>query len=191
MTGIAKERSTCSSVQDDFQGLWARRGFRRDRPQRDHLLRSAVSLQRETAGRHRPSASRDAQSDDWQRHAGGPQQLVRHVERDWGRDLTWQTFELQGARLDDLLQTPVLLIAGSEPLQFSRTQSGVAEGVCRSGRLFLVRSQRRGWLRRRQFPLNAGCSAVQRVVSDSPLERLPPDPSVVVRRRPRRAQPAG
>ncbi|WDQ19171.1 DUF4159 domain-containing protein [Rhodopirellula sp. P2] len=46
-------------------------------------------------------------------------QLVRHVERDWSQELTWQTIQADGATVADLLQVPVIVIRGSQRLQFS------------------------------------------------------------------------
>ncbi len=42
---------------------------------------------------------------------------MRHVERDWGRDLTWQTIDVDNASLQDLLQAPVLVISGRNALR--------------------------------------------------------------------------
>ncbi|WP_431192247.1 DUF4159 domain-containing protein [Rhodopirellula bahusiensis] len=46
-------------------------------------------------------------------------QLVRHVERDWSQDLTWQTIQAEGATVADLLRVPVIVIRGSQRIQFS------------------------------------------------------------------------
>ena len=48
-------------------------------------------------------------------------QLTRHVEYKWRRDLTWQTIDLHGASLQDLLQAPVLVISGNAPLRLDQT----------------------------------------------------------------------
>lgn len=48
-------------------------------------------------------------------------QLVHFVERDWGRDLTWQAVVGDQARVEDLLQTPVLVISGRDRLKISET----------------------------------------------------------------------
>ena len=52
-------------------------------------------------------------------HVGAVRQLIRHVQRDWSKDLTWQTIEAENASLEDLLQSPVLLVSGDRSLAFS------------------------------------------------------------------------
>lgn len=49
---------------------------------------------------------------------GALHSLVRHVERDWSRELTWQTIASQQATAADLLKSPVLVIAGNQSLEF-------------------------------------------------------------------------
>lgn len=108
------------------------------------------------------------------RHPDGARQLVRALERDWGRDLTWQVARLEGARVADLLQTPVLVISGNEAPKISpEGMKLLKDYVDQSG--FLV------------FEANAGngcgpADGFQRWVQTfcteylgSPLERLPPD----------------
>jgi hypothetical protein len=45
-------------------------------------------------------------------------ELVRHVERDWSKELTWQTIVAEQASAEDMLKAPVIVIAGGEKLQF-------------------------------------------------------------------------
>jgi len=52
--------------------------------------------------------------DDWNRHRADLANLTRHVERRWRRDLTWQVVDLRLAGVDDLVQTPVLFLGGSQ-----------------------------------------------------------------------------
>lgn len=107
-------------------------------------------------------------------HRQGPQQLVRFLERDWGRDLTWQTVQLGSATLEDLLQAPVLLISGKEaPAIDEKQRQRLKEYVDQGG--FII------------FEANAGpgcgtaeafeqwVQAFARQLLGSPLERLPPD----------------
>ena len=109
--------------QDKFQGFWVGVGLgENDRNVSTSfaLLFLAKGKRQVVIGRLRhgdPQAARTAI--DWQRHADGLRQLVRRLERQWGRDLTWQTFDLAGATTEDLLQTPVMVISGSGPLRFS------------------------------------------------------------------------
>ncbi len=50
--------------------------------------------------------------------SGALHTLVRHVERDWSRELTWQTIESEQATAADLLKSPVLVITGNQSLDF-------------------------------------------------------------------------
>ncbi|TWT56024.1 DUF4159 domain-containing protein [Allorhodopirellula solitaria] len=50
--------------------------------------------------------------------SGSLHSLVRHVERDWSRELTWQTTAAEHATAADLLKSPVLVIAGNQSLDF-------------------------------------------------------------------------
>ena len=76
--------------------------------------------------------------------------LTRYVETRWKRNLTWQTIDLDNASVEDLLETPVVILSGSaSPLpaaEQARTQLAhklrdyldrggflIAEGSCGSG----------------------------------------------------------
>nr|WP_236621391.1 DUF4159 domain-containing protein [Rhodopirellula sallentina] len=52
-------------------------------------------------------------------HSSALRELVRHVERDWSKDLTWQTIVADQATVEDLLKAPVLVITGSDTLRFN------------------------------------------------------------------------
>ena len=66
-----------------------------------------ASLGQEPAGRSAGSADAAALSG-----------LVGQIQRDWRRDLTWQQVEAPAAAVEDLLRTPVLLVAGGERFDF-------------------------------------------------------------------------
>lgn len=51
-------------------------------------------------------------------HPNSLQTLVRHVENAWSRELTWQNISAEQATVEDLLQTPVLVISGQSELDF-------------------------------------------------------------------------
>ncbi len=51
--------------------------------------------------------------DDWNRHRSDVNNLTRYVEARWRRDLTWQTIDLAGASVDDLLEAPVVYLGGT------------------------------------------------------------------------------
>ena len=52
--------------------------------------------------------------DDWNRHRSDLGNLTRYVESHWKRDLTWQVVDLRLASVEDLTQTPVLYLCGSQ-----------------------------------------------------------------------------
>ncbi|MBN1395685.1 MAG: DUF4159 domain-containing protein [Pirellulales bacterium] len=52
--------------------------------------------------------------EDWNRHRGDAANLTAFVESRWKRDLTWQVIDLRASTVEDLLQTPVLYLCGSE-----------------------------------------------------------------------------
>ena len=55
-----------------------------------------------------------APGDDWNRHRSDVANLTRYVESRWKRDLTWQVVDLRLASVEDLLQTPVVYLCGSQ-----------------------------------------------------------------------------
>ena len=52
--------------------------------------------------------------DDWNQHRHDLSNLTRYVESRWKKDLTWQVVDMRLASVDDLLQSPVLFLCGSE-----------------------------------------------------------------------------
>jgi hypothetical protein len=60
--------------------------------------------------------------DDWNHHREDAANLTAYVEKAWQRDLSWQVIDLSVASVDDLLQSPVLFLNGSEAPQFSEAE---------------------------------------------------------------------
>ncbi len=122
-------------VQDQLQGFWSNVGAM----ETSNIATSFALLflskgKRQVVAGRLKYGSPDLES-RWQQHPDGLRQLVRHVEQDWGRDLTWQTINADTASLEDLLQTPVLVISGTEPLQLppevsERLKQYVDQGGC-------------------------------------------------------------
>lgn len=104
-------------LQDQFQGHWAGTGGmeNRDVATSFALLFLSKGKRQVVIGRLRYPDVRLPQQ--WQQHPDSLRQLVRHIERDWGRDLTWQTIDADKADLEDLLQTPVIVISGRSALR--------------------------------------------------------------------------
>jgi hypothetical protein len=53
-------------------------------------------------------------AEDWNQHCSDVGNLTRYVESRWKRDMTWQVVDLRLASVEDLVQTPVLYLCGSE-----------------------------------------------------------------------------
>ncbi len=110
-------------LQDDFQGFWMGAGSLENQEIATSfaLLFLSKGKRQVVIGRLKYPTAQSATA--WQQHPGALRQLTRHVEYQWRRDLTWQTIDLTGASLQDLLQSPVLVISGSEPLRLSEQAS--------------------------------------------------------------------
>ncbi len=108
--------------QDQFQGFWAGASWEEDRNIATSfaLLFLSKGKRQVVIGQLQHGTKQDH---DWQHHPDALRQLVRHVERQWGRDLTWQTIQAEQATAADLLQTPVLVISGSKAIAFSEETS--------------------------------------------------------------------
>lgn len=123
-------------LQDKFQGFWKGGGpveSNRDVSTSFALLFLSKGKRQVVIGRlDHPStrgtgsvagtniaiARNGANEKQTQPHPTSLQTLVRHVEKDWSRELTWQTIDGEQASVEDLLQTPVLVIASGQKLQF-------------------------------------------------------------------------
>lgn len=122
-------------LQDDFMGFWSGDGplENRDVATSFALLFLSKGKRQVVVGRLKYTDQREP--GQWQQHPDALRQLVRHVERDWGRDLTWQTIDGGTADLNDLLQTPVLVISGRQSLNLGpevsdRLKQYIDQGGC-------------------------------------------------------------
>ena len=122
-------------IQDEFQGFWSNVGAMESSNVATSfaLLFLSKGKRQVVAGRLK-YGSPDLQA-QWNQHSDGLRQLVRHVESDWGRDLTWQTIDANTSSLEDLLQAPVLLVSGTEAIQMKadvseRLKQYVEQGGC-------------------------------------------------------------
>ena len=113
-------------LQDDFQGFWRGAGSLESQQIATSFALLFLSKGKRQVVIGRLQYPEDGEISSWQRHPDSLRQLVRHVEYEWRRDLTWQTIELADASTQDLLQAPVLVISGNGPLNIrpSRTRIG-------------------------------------------------------------------
>jgi hypothetical protein len=163
------------SLQDDFQGFWPSTG-----PLEPVNVTTSFALLFLSKGKRQVVAARlhhgkpDADS-DWQAHPDGLRQLVLQVERDWRRDLTWQTIDDRTADFADLLQTPVLVISGNRPLEFSNDfVDQLRQYIDQGGTIYFESDAGDGCGPSGPFARSVQ-SLCTRLVDGAELEKLPPD----------------
>lgn len=91
---------------------WVGRGHAED----NDLVATSLALLFLSKGR-RPvlmAKARHRPGDDWNQHRADVANLTTYVESKWKRDLTWQVVDLRVASVDDLMQSPVIYLAGKE-----------------------------------------------------------------------------
>ena len=158
--------------QDEFQGMWDGGGQweNGDVATSFALLFLSKGKRQVVVGQLRREKSLPT---EWQPHPDALRQLVRHVEREWGRDLTWQTVTLDNASLVDLLQIPVLVISGKESLAFSPEQSELLKDyVDQGGTIVFDASGDSGCGNAANFQ-NSVANLCATWYPGAPLERLP------------------
>ncbi len=99
-------------LQDPLSGFWKAPGV----GEANSVIGTCFALLFLSKGRwpvlmdkleHRPA-------DDWSRHRSDVANLTRYVERKWKHDMTWQVSDLRLATVEELLQSPVLYLCGSQ-----------------------------------------------------------------------------
>lgn len=161
------------SIQDPIRGYWAGAAS----PESNRNVATSFALLFLAKGKRQVVLGQLDYSPDKTataaKHPEATRQLVRHLERDWGRDLTWQTVKLEGSSVADLLQTPVLLISGDQPLGFDDDQKQRLKEYVEQGGFLLF-----------EATAGSGCGspvlfeqsvqALCQELFENPLERLPP-----------------
>lgn len=111
-------------------------------------------------------------SKDWNHHTSALQNLTAHTEAAWKRDLTWQNIDLRRTDLQDLLDTPVLLISGTRVPTITAEQKTLLKKYVENGGFILA-----------EGCVGDGCSgeafeaffnSLVKELFDKPLTRLPP-----------------
>lgn len=154
--------------QDALTGSWKGTG-----PiERNELIATSLALLFLAKGRRPVVLAKYKHSDDgdWDLHRHGVQNLVRSVERNWRRDLTWQTIEARAATVDDLLESPVLFMSGRESLKLSREQKDNLREYINQGGFIFAEDCCEGAGFDRDFRL-----LMKDLFPDSELRLLPPD----------------
>ncbi len=156
--------------QDDFAGFWAG-----PLTEDNRNVATSFALLFLAKGKRQVVLGRlqHGQGNDWSKHSEGPRQLVRHLEKDWGRDLAWQTVQLSGATVAELLQTPVLMIAGQEPLSFTPDEKKLLKDYVEQNGFILFEATAGDGCGDPK-PFERSVQALCNELFDGPLERLPP-----------------
>jgi len=125
---------------------------------------------------------------DWDHHRRAVQNLTLRVERQWRRDLSWQTIDFRrrtvkdrgGAREEvpinaaDLLEAPVLFLSGSKALDFNTQQRRVLKEYLENGGFLFAEACDGHGCDGAAF--DRSFRALMRdLFPDSELRRLPPD----------------
>lgn len=121
--------------QDKLSGFWRGEGSGEDNP----LIATSFALLFLAKGR-RPVAIAKLQhgyTRDWDLHRNGVHNLVRYVEPLWRQKLSWQTIDARAAKVEDLLETPVLFLSGREALDLTAEQKqNLKQYVSQGGFIF-------------------------------------------------------
>lgn len=98
--------------QDSLSGFWAGTGP----AERNPVISTSLALLFLSKGRWPVIIGKleHAPADDWNCHRNDVANLTRYVERNWRRDMTWQVVDPRLATVEELVQTPVLYLCGSQ-----------------------------------------------------------------------------
>jgi hypothetical protein len=98
--------------QDNLSGFFAGGGHAED----DRNISTSLALLFLSKGRWPVLVAKlkHGPGDEWNQRRHDIHNLTLYVESKWKQDLTWQVIELDKARIEDLLQAPVLVLSGSQ-----------------------------------------------------------------------------
>lgn len=106
--------------QKGLTGAWRGTGFGEDTSE----IATALALLFLSKGK-RPVAIGHYQhgdDDDWKNHPKGVHYLTRELETQWKTKLNWQTVRSKEASVDDLLESPVLFLSGTNAMTLNVQQ---------------------------------------------------------------------
>ncbi|HUE69561.1 MAG TPA: DUF4159 domain-containing protein [Pirellulaceae bacterium] len=161
--------------QRDLNGSWQGTGP----GEADPIVGTSLALLFLSKGRRPVVVARlmHDESGDWNLHRRSIQNLVGRVERQWKRDLAWQSFDLKHSSVVDLLEAPVLFLSGSQSLRLSKDdEAKLKEYVNQGGFIFAEACEGDG-CNGKQFDQDFR-ALVGRLFPESKLRRLPPDHAV-------------
>ncbi len=155
--------------QDALSGFWVGRGHAEDDP----LIATSLALLFLSKGR-RPVVMAKLQYGEadtvWDPHRNGVHHLSLHLEDLWQQQLTWQTIDLRAASLEDLMESPVLLISGTADLPLTAEQKDNVRNYVRQGGFLFAEACGDGDEFDRAFR-----SLVRELFPDQRMQLLPPE----------------
>jgi hypothetical protein len=163
-----------------LNGSWTGVGFVENNP----LVATSFALLFLSKGRrpvvlaklkHQPDAI--GGSTDWDQHRRAVQNLTMRVERQWKKDLSWQTINLATAGTTDLLEAPVLFLSGSEGLRLSPEQKSSLKAYIEQGGFIFAEACNGNGCDGAAFDRDFR-ALMREIFPDSELRKLPPDHAV-------------
>jgi hypothetical protein len=110
---------------------------------------------------------------DWNRHPGAMQNITSHTERAWKQDLAWQNINLRKAKLEDLLETPVLFLSGTQTPRLNQKQKQLLKDYVEQGGFIFAEGCMGDGCNGKEFENFIQSLALE--LFDKPLSRLPPE----------------
>jgi len=160
--------------QDAFTKCWSGMEL-----ERDPLIATPLALLFLSKGRRPVVVARlqtSTSNSDWNHHRRSLQNLVGRVERQWRRDLSWQTYEMKDATVADLLESPVLFLSGTQAVNFTEAQrKTLKDYVNQGGFLFIEACDGNGC---DGAAFDRDIRQMLKEMFDTPLRKLPPDHAV-------------
>ncbi len=109
-------------------------------------------------------------NDDWNRHRHDVANLTRHLEHRWSLPMTWQVIDHRSAKLEDLLQSPILYLSGRDALRMSEHEKQSLKQYIEQGGFVFAEACCHGHAFDRDFR-----ALMKLLFPDRPLRLLPPD----------------
>ena len=159
--------------QDPLDGHWKGDGVRED----NKLVATSLALLFLSKGRRPVVMAQlkhgDSDGTSWNHHRHAVHHLTRHVESLWKRNLSWQTISIESATLTDLMETPILFISGSEPLQLDKEQKENLRDYVNQGGFIFAEACCNNQVFDQSFR-----QLMKEIFPESPLRVLPPDHAI-------------
>ena len=156
------------ATQDTLRGYWKGAGG----PETLPTIATPLALLFLSKGQ-RPvlvSKVQHTRENDWNYHRSDLANLTRYAEQAWGRDMTWQTIDIEAATTEDLLQSPVLFISGRDNLRLAPDQQQALRSYVDQGGFLFVEACCDGQGFDRDFR-----QFMRDILPDNPLRKLPYD----------------